>query len=126
MLAMLWLPKHSEIHKNDKNMDEILFGKVCYNLRQGVITNYDRYKLRQVNFKLRRICKLRQNMRRGEGRMISLQILFRESSGKMYLFCFPRHSLYNFSARTNYHFSPGSIAQFFLSFSSNSIPTEPC
>ena len=29
--------------KKDKNMDEILFGKVYYKLRQGVITNCDRY-----------------------------------------------------------------------------------
>ena len=41
----------SEMHRKDKKkMDEILFGKVYYRLRQGVITNCDSslyYKLRQ-------------------------------------------------------------------------------
>ena len=51
MSAKLWLSKHPEMHGIDKkNMDEILFGKVYYKLRQGIITNCDSslyYKLRQ-------------------------------------------------------------------------------
>ena len=52
MSAKLWLPEHSEMHGKDKrNMDEILFGKVYYKLRQGIITNCESslyYILRQV------------------------------------------------------------------------------
>ena len=39
------------MHEKDKNIDEILFAKVYYKLRQGVITNCNSslyYKLRQV------------------------------------------------------------------------------
>ena len=31
MSAKLWLPKHSEMHEKDKNIDEIIFWKVYYN-----------------------------------------------------------------------------------------------
>ena len=42
--------------KKDKNMDEKIFGKVYYRLRQGVITKCDRYVITNCD----RYYKLRQ------------------------------------------------------------------